>query len=143
MAGPDIDPTKGKNRQRLLSSMRPFADRWSKKLVNMKEFGCRMDLLPDSRRLRQHPYRTGPYKCELERKGTIYTVQNDSIDPSQFELVAPIACTKKKDGNLRVCVYYRHLYSMIVPDSVSFSTRLETPLCSRFSSATEGFFKSY
>ncbi|GBL91597.1 Transposon Ty3-I Gag-Pol polyprotein [Araneus ventricosus] len=63
------------------------------------------------------PYRMTPMKKELLRKEIEYLLEKDVIEECVFDYGAPVVLIPKPDGKTRLCIDYRKLNEITVPDS--------------------------
>lgn len=63
------------------------------------------------------PYRLSPMKTEILRREIDKMLREKIIEPCTSPWAAPVVMVQKKDGGVRVCVDYRQLNSVTIPDA--------------------------
>ena len=70
----------------------------------------------DSKPIRSLPYRLCPAWCQQVRNEIDSLLAGDIIEPCVSPLASPSVPIKKRDGTLRLCVNFRKLNTVTVPD---------------------------
>ena len=78
-----------------------------------------VELMTDSKPVKQHPYRMNPVKQQILREEGQYLPGNDFIEPSQSEWSSPCVLVPKPDETFRLCIDYRKVNSVTKTDSFS------------------------
>ena len=76
-----------------------------------------VDIIEDSKPVKQHPYRMNPVKQQYLREEVQYLLDNDFIEPSQSEWSSPCILVPKPDGTFRMCTDYRKVNSVTKTDT--------------------------
>ena len=76
-----------------------------------------VDIIADSKPVKQHPYRMNPVKQQYLREEVKYLLDNDFIEPSQSEWSSPCILVPKPDGTYRMCTDYRKVNSVTKTDT--------------------------
>ena len=66
-----------------------------------------VELMTDSKPVKQHPYRMNPVKQQILREEGQYLPGNGFIEPSQSEWSSPCVLVPKPDETFRLCIDYR------------------------------------
>ena len=76
-----------------------------------------VDIIADSKPVKQHPYRMNPVKQQYLREEVKYLLDNDFIEPSQSEWSSPCILVPKPDGTYTMCTDYRKVNSVTKTDT--------------------------
>ena len=90
---------------------------WDGHLREIKANAHRIALKPNSRPIRQQPYRVGPKSREILDQHIQKQLEMGVIERSTSEWESPIVLAPTPDGTLRFCVDYRRLNAMTIPDT--------------------------
>lgn len=101
-------------REQVVELLDEFTDMWSGRLGKITAAKHRVELIPGSRPVFQHPYRAGLKTREHEKKEIDRMLKEGVIEPSISEWAAPVVFAPKKDVKLRFCVDYRRLNAVTV-----------------------------
>ena len=74
-------------------------------------------IVEDSKPIKQHPYRMNPLKQKYLQDEVKYSLENDSIEPSQSNYSSPCILVPKSNGTYRMCTDYRKVNSVTKTDS--------------------------
>ena len=74
-------------------------------------------LKPNSKPIRQAPYRMNPEKAKVVKGEVEYMLKNNLIEPSDSQWSSPVVVVKKENGTDRLCMDYREINSLTEPDS--------------------------
>ena len=74
-------------------------------------------LMPGTTPIRQPPYRLPHYKRDKMKKEVDYLLEHDLAVPSSSPWASPCLLVPKEDGQLRLCIDYRRVNSVTVPDA--------------------------
>ncbi|GKA65587.1 putative nucleotidyltransferase, ribonuclease H [Tanacetum coccineum] len=85
-----------------------------KKLPPRREVDHTIELEPGSKPPAKAPYRMPPPKLEELRKQLKELIDVGYIRPSKAPYGAPVLFQRKKDGSLRMCIYYRALNKVTI-----------------------------
>ena len=111
----DLPPTLQHQLHQVLQERRHYFDEPTG-LPNPDNPMFRIRLQPNSQPPPQRTYRMSPAELEeVQRQLTLY-LERGWIRPSQSQFGAPILFVRKKDGSLRMCIDYRQLNSITIPN---------------------------
>ncbi len=91
----------------ILRMLRKHQDMWKGQLGEVKATEHRIDLEPDTRPIRQAPYRAGQKTRELIKSEIDRMTAQGVIEPAMSEWASAVVIVPKTDGIPRVCVDYR------------------------------------
>ena len=74
-------------------------------------------LLPDTEPIKQHPYRLPLAKRQEVQDEIKAMAEKDLIEPSTSPWSSPVIAVPKKKGGIRICIDYRKLNQVTIPDS--------------------------
>ena len=77
----------------------------------------RIELYPDSKPIRQAPYRQGHKARDITSSEIAKMLDAGVIEPASSEWASPVVLVPKKDGSLRFCIDYRRLNMKTVADA--------------------------
>ncbi|MEL7522628.1 MAG: reverse transcriptase family protein, partial [Cyanobacteria bacterium J06553_1] len=76
-----------------------------------------IELLQDTRPIKQRPYRVNPAKQEKIKTEIAYMKENGIIENSSSEWSSPCLVVPKPDGSSRLCTDFRKLNDVTIPDN--------------------------
>ncbi|CAN8076686.1 unnamed protein product [Agarophyton chilense] len=112
----DLSHVPESYRHRLQELLRDFTTMWYGSLGDNATTEHRIDLLPDTRPISQHPYRAGPAARAEERAQVDKMLLAGVSEPAQSPWASPVVLAPKQDGYWRFCVDYRRLNADTVKD---------------------------
>ena len=106
-----------KLKKKIMDMLERHQSMWDGHLGEIKAAARRIALKPNSRPIRQQPYRAGPKSREILDQHIQKQLEMGVIERSTSEWVSPIVLAPKPDGTLLLCVDYRRLNAMTIPDT--------------------------
>ena len=113
----NLSHLSNKRQRELIRMLKEFQPMWDGHLGEINITKHRIELLPGTRPIRQHPYRTGMKSKEFEAEQIEKMLRDNVIRPSKSEWASPVVLAPKNDGTLRFCVDYRKLNEVTKKDS--------------------------
>ena len=102
---------------KLREMLEEFQSMWDGHLGEINITKHRIEVVPGTRPIRQHPYRTGMRAKVFEASEIEKMLRDNVIRPSKSEWASPVVLAPKNDGTLRFCVDYRKLNEVTKKDS--------------------------
>ena len=75
-----------------------------------------VELMTESKPVKQHPYRMNPVKQQILREEAQYLLDNDFIEPNQSEWSSPCILVPKPDETFCMCIDYLKVNSVAKTD---------------------------
>ena len=101
----------------IVKMLEKHASMWSGHLGEISATEHRIELKPDTKPVRQAPYRAGHKNREIITAQVQEMLKAGVIEPAQTEWASPVVVVPKKDGSSRFCVDYRRLNAVTVKDA--------------------------
>lgn len=97
----DLNDMDKKLHKSIQTMLRRHEKIWDGSLGGITVTEHQIELNPEARPVKAHPYQSGPKPCELERFDIEKQLANDVIEPAILEWESPVLFVQKKDPTLR------------------------------------------
>jgi hypothetical protein len=104
-------------RVEVLRMLEPHHRMWDGRLGTVAATTHRIEVLPGSKPVHAQPYSAGSNARVAEKTEIDRMLAQQVIEPATCEWASPIVLAPKSDGTLRLCVDYRRLNMITVPDT--------------------------
>jgi hypothetical protein len=112
-----LDHLESTEKKAVFDMLEPHYPMWDGHLGTVKATSHRIEILRGAKPIHSQPYRAGHRARAAEKEEIAKMVAQGVIEPATCEWASPIVLVPKPDGSLRVCVDYRKLNAITVPDT--------------------------